>query len=583
MSKRNRRPRKAARRARPQRRDEPDLIADIAAALADDDPLPLLDLASGLLGVVDPRGRNPFGPPVEALDRDELVRTFLEVPLPETSALLAAMAGLSGDDVLRRRVQREIAERAHPLPRWLAELHRATAAARAIEVTDVLGDGDNLLVAVTLPGGHPLTAVVYVDHNLGTLVKDAFVLPEGLDGVLTQLVAASSDDPDLTARPLDPADARARITDAVRTGAMSLPPIETDTWPSARALVEWMTGLLPAGGTGYEWPEWDDAALDDLARRFRASPFAEGVDDPGDMLSTLLSFGADYAPGDPMRISPVVVELLLLDRIPRKVVAAVEDLAPAPDLLRAFIRYCHHERGIRPALTEQTLAAVDAYEPEYQELIRSDRPQGPAALLAAMGAFDDEPELDFPDLMLDTLRRTVGGAAALDALDAEPLPDEPFDWAGIPEDVHARVAEVLDLVDRCCTELLDVEYRTACRRLLADVAAGDPAVFRRRSRAATAAAALCWLIGKNNSLFDADPGTPKLAVKRLTGHLGVTGSMSQRSEALMRAIGVDPHGHEDPGDHGHRELGSVRYLTGPRRAQILAHRDRFRAMAAESR
>lgn len=33
----------------------------------------------------------------------------------------------------------------------------------------------------------------------------------------------------------------------------------------------------------------------------------------------------------------------------------------------------------------QTLDAVDEYEPGYQKLIRSPRPQGPAALLAAMG------------------------------------------------------------------------------------------------------------------------------------------------------------------------------------------------------
>jgi hypothetical protein len=54
-------------------------------------------------------------------------------------------------------------------------------------------------------------------------------------------------------------------------------------------------------------------------------------------------------------------------------------------VLRAFIRFCHRERGIRAELTTQTLAAVDEYEPGYQKLIRSPRPQGPAALLAAMG------------------------------------------------------------------------------------------------------------------------------------------------------------------------------------------------------
>ena len=581
MSKGNRRSRRNAKPAsrdhRPRRPEpaEPDLIAQIRVALGDD-PLPLLGLASTMLAVFDPRDRNPFEQLVAAPDRHELLDSLLAVPLPETSALLAALAGLSGDDVLRRRVRQEIAERAHPLPDWLGGLARSVAAERAVEVSHVLGDGDNLLVAVALPGGHRLTAVIYVDHNMGTLVKDAFVVPEPLDDVLARLLTVSADDPDLVTRSLEPADARARITEAVQRGAISFPPPETDTWPACRPLVEWMIGLAPAGGTGYDRPEWDDPALDELARRFRASPFAEGLDDPADLLSVLLRFGADHAPGDPLRMSPVAVELLLLDRIPRKVVATVDHLAAVPDLLRGFVRFCHHERGVRPALTEQTLAAVDSFEPEYQELIRTDRPQGPAALLAALGVLT-EPGGDIAEAMLDTLRRAVGGDAALDALDTDPLPDEPFDRTAIPADVHARVAEVLALTDRCCAELLDPEYRTACRRLLADAAAGDPEIFRRRGRANTAAGAVCWLVGKANSLFDREPAGPHLTVKHLAEHFGIRGGMSQRSETLLRAIGVDPH------QYGGKDLRSPRYLTGPRRAQIIAARDRYRALAAGSR
>ena len=51
---------------------------------------------------------------------------------------------------------------------------------RAQEMVHVLGDGDNVHVAVRFAGGAELTAVVYIDHNMGTLVKDAFVVPESL-------------------------------------------------------------------------------------------------------------------------------------------------------------------------------------------------------------------------------------------------------------------------------------------------------------------------------------------------------------------------------------------------------------------
>ena len=585
MSKRSRRPRssrpkqRAAKTRRPQRRQEPDLLEQIATALADDDPLGLLGLASALLAAVDPRSHHPFQKEPDGPTRDEFVESFLAVPLPETSALLAAVAGVSGDDLLRRRVAREIANRAHPLPNWLTGLPHAAAASEAVQVTHVLGDADDVLIAFTLPGGRALTAVVLIEHNLGSIVKDAFVLDEPLDDVVDAVRAASGDDPDMRARPLAPADAKVRIIEAVERGAMTLPPVETDTWPACRPLLEWMVALLPDGGAGYDRPEWDEDAVADLARRFRASPFGAGVEDPGDMLSSLLWFGTDYGPGDPMRWSAVAAEILLLDWIPRKIMADVELLRPAPDVLRAFVRFCHHERGIRLGLIEDTIAAIDEFEPEYQRLIHSDRLQGPEALLAAMGVFDDDDpdELDdsLSEIMLDSLRRMVGGAAALDALDADPLPDEPFAWEAVPADVHDRVGEVLDLVERCCTELLDEQYRTACRRLLADVAAGDPEIFRRRGRANTAAAATCWIVGKANSLFDHVRIEPKLQVKQLAQYFGLPGSsVSQRSGPLLRAIGIDAHE-----QYGRMDLGTPRYLTRQRRAQIMADRDRYRAMA----
>ena len=588
-------PQRRAARRRPPREEEPDLLDQIAAALDDDDPLSLLELASAMLAVFDPRSHHPFQPAPEGPSREEFVESFLTVPLPETSALLTAVAALEGDEVLRRRVSRAVVERAHALPDWLVDLSGTTAAAEAAEVTHPLGDGDDVLVAVTLPGGHVLTAVVLIEHNAGSIVKDAFVLSEPVDRVLATVRAAAAADSDLVTGPLAPADPKVRIAEGIEWGARTVPPYETDTWPSSRALVEWMIGLLPGGGTGYERPEWTADMVADLARRFRASRFADGLDDPGDLLSSLLWFGTDYGPGDPMRWSPVAAEILLLDWIPRKIMAEVEDLAPAPDVLRAFVRFCHDERGIRPGLTEETLAAIDDFAPEYQRLIRSDRLQGPEALLAAMGVHGDDvddefddvddagPEREVGEIMLDMLRRAVGGAAALDALDADPLPDEPFAWDDVPADVHSRVGEVLALVERCCAELLDAQYRTACRRLLADAAADDPDLFRRRGRPDTAAAGVCWIVGKANGLFDPRPGIvvidgptgPTMQVKELAAHFGVAGSaMSQRGGALLRAIGVHA-----PTNFLELELGTPRYLTGPHRAQIIADRDHFRAMA----
>ena len=137
------------------------------------------------------------------------------------------------------------------------------------------------------------------------------------------------------------------------------------------------------------------------------------------------------------------------------------------------------EVGLRSDLTDEALAAIDDWEPQYQQTIRSPRPQGPAALLAALGVdteemadmpFGPEESENFENSMLDWLALDVGDPIELDQLDDDPLADEPFRWDGISDNVTARVHEVLAFSDRCCEEMLDLEYRTACRRVLARVA-----------------------------------------------------------------------------------------------------------------
>ena len=299
-----------------------------------------------------------------------------------------------------------------------------------------------------------------------------------------------TEDPDARWDDVSLADARAWVDAAIELAAMTFPPLETETWPACRALVEWITRRLPGGGTGYQRPQWDPAGLAGLTDRFFASPYGAGLDDPDHrgLLESLLWYGTDYGPGDPLRWSPVKVEILLDDWIPREIVAAAEYLAKAPGLLRAFIRFAHADVGLRSDLTDETLAAIDDWEPQYQQTIRSPRPQGPAALLAALGLdtedmtgvpVDDEESECLEQSMLRRLALDVGDQIQLDGLDDTPLPDEPFRWDGIPDDVTARVHEVLALADRCCAEILDVEYRTACRRVLARVAFREPEVFRR--------------------------------------------------------------------------------------------------------
>ncbi|MGI8874675.1 MAG: DUF6398 domain-containing protein, partial [Egibacteraceae bacterium] len=167
-------------------------------------------------------------------------------------------------------------------------------------------------------------------------------------------------------------------------------------------------------------------------------------------------------------------------------------------------------------------------------------------------------------------------ADALDALDTEPLPDEPLDLGEVPEDIHERVIEVAGVADACCGELLDtddraVEYRTAGRRLLADVAAADPGIFRRRGRADTAAAAIVWITAKANDRLSAQAGG--LTATALGAWFGVS-QPSQRAGTLLKALRVP-----DAADFAYTtRIGSPRYLVAARRRAILEARERYEAM-----
>lgn len=550
-------------------------MQDIADALASGRPLHLLAEASSVMSALVPRAVSPFDKPdLEQLTLAEFVHTLIEVPLHETSALLAAISALTDDATLRGRIRRELRGRPFALPDWLSAPD-GVVPHRVLELTDVLGDGESIFLGTRLPEGGELTALVFVDHNLGSVVTDAFVVDEPLEVLVTQITAAPDFDEDASIDELDPAQARARLTEAIQHGAITFPPYETDTWPGCRPLVEWLCRSLPDGGRGYERREWTERETDALAARIVASPHGRDLDeDHRSLLDSLLWYGTSYSTGDPLRWSPPKIEVLMLDWLPRKIVADAGYLAKAPEALRALIRFGHAESGIRADLTADALDAVDRFEPEYQQIIRSPRPQGPMALLAAMGAIDPNGPWDaleespsWEEHMRQTLVRAVGGEAALANLDDAALPDEEFDWDGVPLDVHDAVSEVLAILDDVVDRVLGVEYRTACRRLLHRVASADAEVFRRRARTDVGAAAVCWIVAKVNRLFDGGG----MRVKHLLAEFGVTGSVSQRANAFLAAggFGTDHYGQID--------LGAPDLLVAARRRRILELRERYEA------
>jgi len=498
----------------------------------------------------------------------ELIESFIDVDIPETTALLTALAPLVEDRPDASSIAEELRLRTHRLPDWLTGL-TPLRVIRVMTTTHPFHDGEDVLVEVLTEGGEGFTVVVYIDHNLGTLVKDAFVAPTDIDAVRAILMD-EDEDSGVVMGPLDAADARARIEEAADAARQTFPPFESETWPLCRPLVEWVARLLPDGGDGFGAAQWDAAARSDLERRFLSSPHADGLDaEQRDLIEPLLWFGCDYGIGEPLNWSPTRVEIFLLDWVPRKLLLDQRELRKIPALLRAFVGFGNAETGLSNDLTAETLQAVDHFEPAYLAAIADPRTRGPFALLADAGIVDtgSDPEWD----PLEYLDQIVGGRDALDALDDSNLPDEAFRWKGIPEEVHPMVAIVLERCDAFCDQWLDAEHRTATRRLLARVAAADPGVFGGPGRADTAAAALCWIIGKANGSFDQRFGRHgSMLVKDLMGWFGLTGSPSNRAARMLRAVGV-----EDRWFSIWNALGNTDLLVSHERASILEHREQI--------
>ena len=352
-------------------------------------------MASGLIEVTTPRPTDAWGRRgVDRPDGPSTFESFVESGWPALQGLALAVATLHPDELFAQRLRSAINARAVSSVRWLSTMGE-------IEISDTfthrepLGDGENVAVSWRWPGEQAATAVVYVDHNQGTIVSDAFIVPRDA-GVLAAINAKHADRYIVTA-PIAPADARSRIAEAIEKGELTIPPTSTDTWPTCRPMLEWVLRRLPEGGIGYVRPEWAAADRDGLLDDFTASMFGQVTglsrSQVQDLADPLVWFGCDYGPGDPLRWSPVSVEIVLADWYPRKVFgAANRELRRLPDVLAGFVRYCHARVGVPADLTADTLASVERWRAAFlAAIVRPGRsPFDNATRLARIAAgFDD--------------------------------------------------------------------------------------------------------------------------------------------------------------------------------------------------
>jgi hypothetical protein len=280
-------------------------------------------------------------------------------------------------------------------PVWTAQLGRVRPTG-CYAYGDVYGDQTSYLVTFAYDdadaGGPEHAVVALVDHNIG-ITKDMFVGSHA-ERILGQVREMCANDELTWFREEDPGRLRGEVdrhleitddlTDLPAEGSLS-----TD-----RALAAARLALLP-GATVPPLAEPPAApATQDLLRDFLASPEAarfgldavQADDELASLhfcLSLLVDHSATLPDPDPLRWSPAIAGLFLLDWVHRRAVLDMDDAAMLPRVTRAWSAYAIRRRGLPEAATEQVDAVVEEMIPEFARLYATGERRSPATAAVA--------------------------------------------------------------------------------------------------------------------------------------------------------------------------------------------------------
>ncbi|WP_127505307.1 hypothetical protein [Actinoplanes solisilvae] len=307
-------------------------------------------------------------------------------------------------------------------PSWTAQLGRVRPTG-CYAYGDVYGDQTSYLATFAYDdeeaGGPEHAVVALVDHNIG-IAKDVFV-GASAERILEQVRQMCADD-DLTwFREEDPGRLRGEvarhleITDEL-TDLPSEGSLATD-----RALAGARLALLPSATTP-PLAEPPTPAGSALVRDFLASPEAArfGLDrvHADDELASLhfcLSLILDHAASlpdpDPLRWSPAVAGLFLLDWVHRRAVLDMDDAAMLPRVTRAWSSYALRRRDLPEAAAEQTDAVVEEMIPEFARLYATGEKRSPATAAVAQLISEgvDPNDADAIDAWIEANRHRLDG------------------------------------------------------------------------------------------------------------------------------------------------------------------------------
>ena len=273
-------------------------------------------------------------------------------------------------------------------------------------------DGHHVGLVARHPGAaEPHLVMAFIDSNLGGMASDILVSAD-VEGVRAE--AASQG---LVASPLEPAEAHARLQQALqRTDLTMVAPVEED-FPLLRPLLESVMRSLPEPSrlAAVEPPSDDelDAVVESIvegsAEVFDDELTPERLRDTARLVTRFMSREMGRSP---VAWSPARLEILLCDFVPRKVPVPPEALASLPAELAALVPAAQRLAGWEDRHVEFTLEMIERVTPEFMELVASDEVREPAKRLA-MRAIEDDVDLEDPDAvaaLVERMRNEGGGA-----------------------------------------------------------------------------------------------------------------------------------------------------------------------------
>jgi hypothetical protein len=320
------------------------------------------------------------GDPRAASDPTELAVTSIST-LERMGALraLVAIRSVTESDLrhlVDMTVQRLVLNRGAVVPNW-ADLLSRVELVEALHVTETLRDQDLWALRFRYSDDDPASnhvLTVSIDRNRSGIVRDITLgHPETADMLFAAWRSAPDGDEHIKAALADPGEAAIALATALArtdvTGGTEVTQKAIGLLPLLRSRLR---ALPPVAVPQRElvWQQLDDADEVTLAAQFAteiaelppAEPLPEGVDRQKLARSFLESTGlAD----EMLRWSPIRVEMVLLDWLPRRVILTPAEIAATPDVLRAFVRWALARQGIPADAIETTVAAVGRWEGDF--------------------------------------------------------------------------------------------------------------------------------------------------------------------------------------------------------------------------